>query len=40
MPAVELEDHHHVDRRYHEVEDVIQQGMEALVQKRALPLFR
>jgi hypothetical protein len=46
MPAVEL-DHHpacaeddgYVDRKYHEVEDAIQEGMDALARKRALPLF-
>jgi hypothetical protein len=46
MPAVELdhdparaEDDAYVDRKYHEVEDAIQEGMDALARKRALPLF-
>src|ERR1700739_4521695 len=46
MPAVELDhdparadDDAYVDRKYHEVEDAIQEGMDALARKRALPLF-
>jgi 1-acyl-sn-glycerol-3-phosphate acyltransferase len=46
MPAVELdhdpasaEDDEYVDGKYHEVEDTIQDGMDALARKRALPLF-
>jgi 1-acyl-sn-glycerol-3-phosphate acyltransferase len=46
MPAVELEsdperadDEQYVDRRYAEVQNSIQQGMDALARKRALPLF-
>jgi 1-acyl-sn-glycerol-3-phosphate acyltransferase len=46
MPAVELDrdpasaaDDDYVDRKYHEVEDTIQEGMDALARKRALPLF-
>src|ERR1700760_3181751 len=46
MPAVELnhdpacaEDDEYVDRKYHEVQDSIQRGMDALARKRALPLF-
>jgi len=46
MPAVELdhdparaEDDVYVDRKYHEVEDAIQEGMDALARKRAFPLF-
>jgi len=46
MPAVELdhdatcaEDDGYVDRKYREVEDSIQHGMDALARKRALPLF-
>lgn len=46
MPAVELdrdparaEDDAYVDRKYREVEDAIQEGMDALARKRALPLF-
>ncbi len=46
MPAVELDhdpsradDDEYVDRKYHEVEDAIQDGMDALARKRALPLF-
>jgi 1-acyl-sn-glycerol-3-phosphate acyltransferase len=46
MPAVELDDDparadddQYVDGKYHEVEDSIQQGMDALARKRALPLF-
>jgi 1-acyl-sn-glycerol-3-phosphate acyltransferase len=46
LPAVELEhdpgraaDDDYVDRKYHEVEDAIQDGMDALARKRALPLF-
>jgi 1-acyl-sn-glycerol-3-phosphate acyltransferase len=46
MPAVGLDDDparadddQYVDGKYHEVEDSIQQGMDALARKRALPLF-
>jgi 1-acyl-sn-glycerol-3-phosphate acyltransferase len=46
MPAVEIdndpdraEDDDYIDRKYHEVEDSIQSGMDALARKRALPLF-
>src|ERR1700752_2274268 len=46
MPVVELdhdparaEDDAYIDRKYHEVEDSIQEGMDALARKRALPLF-
>ena len=46
MPPVELdtdpdraEDDEYVDRKYHEVQDSIQRGMDALSRKRALPLF-
>lgn len=46
MPAVELDhdparadDDQYVDRKYHEVQDSIQRGMDALARKRALPLF-
>ncbi|OMC20831.1 lysophospholipid acyltransferase family protein [Mycobacterium sp. SP-6446] len=46
MPVVELdrdparaEDDDYVDRKYREVEDSIQEGMDALARKRALPLF-
>jgi hypothetical protein len=46
MPAVELDrdaarsdDDGYVDGKYHEVEDSIQRGMDALARKRALPMF-
>ena len=46
MPAVEVdhdparvEDDEYIERKYHEVEDSIQRGMNALARKRALPLF-
>jgi 1-acyl-sn-glycerol-3-phosphate acyltransferase len=46
MPAVELDqdadragDDQYVDRKYREVQDSIQRGMDALARKRALPLF-
>jgi hypothetical protein len=46
MPAVELDqdadraaDEDYVDRKYREVQDSIQRGMDALARKRALPLF-
>jgi 1-acyl-sn-glycerol-3-phosphate acyltransferase len=46
MPAVELdhdparaEDDDYVNSKYDEVEDAIQEGMDALARKRALPLF-
>ena len=46
MPPIELdhdparaEDDEYVDRKYREVQDSIQQGMDALARKRALPLF-
>jgi len=46
MPPVELDhdparadDDEYVDRKYHEVQDSIQRGMDALARKRALPLF-
>jgi hypothetical protein len=46
MPVVEVEtepdraeDHEYVERKYREVQDRIQEGMDALARKRALPLF-
>jgi 1-acyl-sn-glycerol-3-phosphate acyltransferase len=46
MPAVEVDhdpartqDDDYVDRKYREVQNSIQQGMDALARKRALPLF-
>src|SRR5258708_1609012 len=46
MPAVELDqdadradDEEYLDRKYREVQDSIQSGMDALARKRALPLF-
>jgi 1-acyl-sn-glycerol-3-phosphate acyltransferase len=46
MPAIEVDndparadDETYVQRMYHEVEDSIQQGMNALARKRALPFF-
>jgi hypothetical protein len=46
MPAIELDndpdradDDEYIDRKYHEVQDSIQRGMDALSRKRALPLF-
>lgn len=46
MPAVELDhdpaladDDEYVVRKYDEVQDSIQRGMDALARKRALPLF-
>jgi hypothetical protein len=46
MPAVELDhdparadDDDYVAAKYREVEDAIQEGMDALARKRALPLF-
>jgi 1-acyl-sn-glycerol-3-phosphate acyltransferase len=46
MPAVELDrdparadDDDYLDRKYHEVQDSIQLGMDALARMRALPLF-
>jgi 1-acyl-sn-glycerol-3-phosphate acyltransferase len=46
MPPVEIDndparadDDEYVDRKYHEVEDSIQRGMDALARKRALPVF-
>jgi 1-acyl-sn-glycerol-3-phosphate acyltransferase len=46
MPAVEVdhdpdraEDDEYVQRKYQEVQDTIQAGMDALARKRALPLF-
>src|SRR6202012_920357 len=46
MPAVQLdndparaEDDEYIDSKYHEVEDSIQEGMDALARKRALPVF-
>src|ERR1700742_1279525 len=46
MPVIELDhdparadDAEYVDRKYHEVEDSIQRGMDALARKRALPVF-
>jgi 1-acyl-sn-glycerol-3-phosphate acyltransferase len=46
MPAVELDhdparavDDEYVARKYREVQDTIQEGMDALARKRALPLF-
>jgi hypothetical protein len=46
MPAIELdhdpacaEDDDYVDRKCREVQDSIQQGMDALARKRALPIF-
>jgi hypothetical protein len=37
--AARAEDEDYVERKYHEVEDSIQQGMDALARKRALPIF-
>jgi len=45
MPAIELEhdpdrtDDEYLERKYQEVQDGIQVGMDALARKRALPLF-
>ena len=46
MPAVELdhdparaEDDGYVDSKYQEVQEAIQDGMDALARKRAFPLF-
>jgi 1-acyl-sn-glycerol-3-phosphate acyltransferase len=46
MPPVEVEhdlaradDEEYIDRKYHEVQDSIQRGMDALARKRALPVF-
>jgi 1-acyl-sn-glycerol-3-phosphate acyltransferase len=46
MPAVEIDndpsladDDDYVERKYREVEDSIQRGMDALARKRALPVF-
>jgi 1-acyl-sn-glycerol-3-phosphate acyltransferase len=46
MPAVDVEhdpaladDDDYVERKYHEVQDSIQRGMDALARKRAFPLF-
>jgi hypothetical protein len=46
MPAIELEhdpdradDDEYVERKYQEVQDGIQVGMDTLARKRALPLF-
>jgi 1-acyl-sn-glycerol-3-phosphate acyltransferase len=46
MPAIELDhdparadDEAYVDRKYQEVQDAIQRGMDALARKRAFPLF-
>jgi 1-acyl-sn-glycerol-3-phosphate acyltransferase len=46
MPAVELDseparadDDEYVERKYHDVQEAIQKGMDALARKRALPLF-
>jgi hypothetical protein len=46
MPAVHVDhdparadDDDYVDQKYREVQASIQQGMEALARKRALPLF-
>jgi 1-acyl-sn-glycerol-3-phosphate acyltransferase len=46
MPAVDIDhdparadDDKYVDRKYREVQDSIQEGMDALARKRALPLF-
>ncbi|CNH72985.1 1-acyl-sn-glycerol-3-phosphate acyltransferase [Mycobacterium tuberculosis] len=46
MPAIELDhdperaaDDGYVDRKYREVQDSIQKGMDALARKRALPVF-
>ena len=46
MPAVELDhdparadDDAYVESKYHEVQDAIQDGMDALARKRAFPLF-
>jgi 1-acyl-sn-glycerol-3-phosphate acyltransferase len=46
MPAVEVDhdpdraaDDEYVQRKYQEVQDTIQAGMDALARKRALPLF-
>ena len=37
--AARAEDDAYVDGKYREVQDSIQQGMDALARKRALPLF-
>ncbi len=46
MPVIELDhdpgradDDDYVDRKYREVQDSIQQGMDALARRRALPIF-
>ena len=46
MPAVEVDtdperadDDDYVDRKYNEVQDTIQRGMNALARVRALPVF-
>ena len=46
MPAIELDhdparadDEDYVERKYREVQDSIQRGMDALARKRAFPLF-
>ncbi|MCV7079719.1 lysophospholipid acyltransferase family protein [Mycobacterium szulgai] len=46
MPAVEVDhdparasDDEYIDRKYHEVEDSIQRGMDALARRRTLPVF-
>ena len=46
MPAVEVDtdperadDDDYVDRKYNEVQDTIQRGMNALARERALPVF-
>jgi 1-acyl-sn-glycerol-3-phosphate acyltransferase len=46
MPAIDLDhdpasadDDDYLEGKYHEVEDSIQSGMDALARKRALPLF-
>jgi 1-acyl-sn-glycerol-3-phosphate acyltransferase len=46
MPAIDLDhdpasadDDDYLERKYHEVEDSIQSGIDALARKRALPLF-
>jgi hypothetical protein len=46
MPPIDVDhdpqradDDDYVERKYHEVQNSIQQGMDTLARKRALPLF-
>lgn len=46
MPPVEIDhdparadDDDYIDAKYHEVQESIQRGMDALARKRALPVF-